>query len=152
MPKAEEEWSREIVEDPEIPPLVTAVPHLKDDVAALRRLMGCKEPPLKRARSRRSAKCYYGFGDALGSGFGATIQIDDAIHYEYGRWCTEVTEEKSSNWRELTNLVEALERIVVEQALSGSEIFIFTNNSTAEAQRSGRASPALHYCLSLWCA
>jgi hypothetical protein len=44
-----------------------------------------------------------------------------------------VTEERSSNWRELDNLVEALERIVVEHDLRGSEIFIFTDNSTAEA-------------------
>jgi hypothetical protein len=133
MTNAEDEWSREIVEEPEIPLFVKAVPRFKDDVAALQRLMGCAKPPLKRVRCRRSAKCYYGFGDASGSGFGATIQIDGEIHYEYGQWCLEVKEEKSSNWRELNNLVEALERIVVEQALSGSEIFIFTDNSTTEA-------------------
>jgi hypothetical protein len=96
------------MDDPEMPPLVRAVPRFRDDVAALRRLMVSKEPPLKRARSRRSSKYYYGFGDALGSSFGATIQIDDLIHYEYGQWCTEVTERKSSNWGELNNLVEAL--------------------------------------------
>jgi hypothetical protein len=33
----------------------------------------------------------------------------------------------------LNNLVEALESLVVEHALRGSEIFIFTDNSTAEA-------------------
>ena len=76
---------------------------------------------------------FYGFGDASGSGFGATIQIGDQIHYEYGQWCSEVTELKSSNWRELNNLVEALERLVVEHDMRGSEIFIFTDNSTAEA-------------------
>jgi hypothetical protein len=45
----------------------------------------------------------------------------------------EVTEEKTSNWRELNNLVEALERLVVEHDMQGLEIFIFTDNSTAEA-------------------
>jgi hypothetical protein len=133
MQKAEEEWAREEASELEIPIWVKAVPRFKDDVAALRRLMSCEEPPLKRARCSRSAKCYYGFGDASGSGFGATIQIDDEIHYEYGQWCSQVTEERSSNWQELDNLVEALERIVVEQDLRGSEIFIFTDNSIAEA-------------------
>jgi hypothetical protein len=133
MAKPDEEWSREIVDDPEVPLLVKAVPRFKDDVAALRRLMASKEPPSRRARSRRSSKCYNGFGDASGSGFGATIQIDDIIRYEYGQWCTEVKERKSSNWHELNNLVEALGRIVVEEELIGSEIFIFTDNSTAEA-------------------
>lgn len=59
--------------------------------------------------------------------------MDGQIHYEYGQWCLEVTEEQSSNWRELDNLVEALERIVVEQELQGSKIFIFADNSTVEA-------------------
>jgi hypothetical protein len=57
MTKADEEWSREIVEDLEIPPFVKAVPRFKDDVAALQQLMGCEKPPLKRARCRRSTKC-----------------------------------------------------------------------------------------------
>jgi hypothetical protein len=54
MAKPDEEWSREIVDDLEVPLLVKAVPRFKDNVAALRRLMASKEPPLKRARSRRS--------------------------------------------------------------------------------------------------
>jgi hypothetical protein len=133
MTKAEEEWSREEVEELEIPLYVKAVPRFKDDITSLLRLMKSDTPPLKRARCKRSAKCYYGFGDASGSGFGATIQINGKIHYEYGQWSSEVTEERSSNWRELNNLVEVLERIVVEEDLKGSEIFIFTDNSTAEA-------------------
>jgi hypothetical protein len=45
----------------------------------------------------------------------------------------EVTESRSSNWRELDNLVEGLVQIVVEQGLLGSANFTFTNHSTAEA-------------------
>jgi hypothetical protein len=45
----------------------------------------------------------------------------------------EVTEQRSSNWRELNNLVEAVDRIVNENGMRGSEIFIFTDNLTAEA-------------------
>jgi hypothetical protein len=44
-----------------------------------------------------------------------------------------VTEKRLSNWQELNNLVEAIERMVVEHGLRGSEIFIFTNNLTEEA-------------------
>jgi hypothetical protein len=136
MPKAEEEWSREIVEDPEIPPLVagdsccTPFQGRRGNTPAID---GVQRAPSKKGQEPAQRKMVLWFWGRLGSGFGATIQIDDAIHYEYGQWCTEVTEEKSSNWQELNNLLEALERIVVEQALSGSEIFIFTDNSTAEA-------------------
>jgi hypothetical protein len=64
--------------------------------------------------------------------FGATIQTGDRIWYKYGQWI-EDAEEKSSNWREFTNLVEFLEGAIVEHKLEGSEIFIFTDNSTSEA-------------------
>jgi hypothetical protein len=131
--KEDEDWSREEVEVEEVPILVKAVPRFKDDVACLSKLLSTENPPLKRVRSKHTAKVFYGFGDASGSGFGATMQIDDGIHYQYGQWCYEVTEEKSSNWRELNNLVEFLEHSVEENGLSGCEIFIFTDNSTAEA-------------------
>jgi hypothetical protein len=95
--------------------------------------MTADHPPLKRVRACKSGKVFYGFGDASGSGFGATIQIGDEIHYEYGQWCLEVTKERTSNWRELNNLVEALEGLVCEHDLRGCELFIFTDNSVAES-------------------
>jgi hypothetical protein len=91
------------------------------------------KPPLKCVRAKATAKAYYGFGGASGCRFGATLQIGDNILYEYGQWSSEVTDTRSSNWRELNNLVETLERVVVEHDLGGTKIFIFTNNSTAEA-------------------
>jgi hypothetical protein len=130
--KDDEDWDRSVVKIEAIPELVSAVPRFREGVRALRWLMKADKPPLKGARGTKTAGAYYGFGDASGSGFGATIQIDGQIHYEYGQWCAE-TEKKSSNWRELNNLVEAIVRMVVEHELWGSEIFIFTNNSTAEA-------------------
>jgi hypothetical protein len=48
----------------------------KSNVKALQRLMKAKLPPLKRARCKQTAKAFYGFGDASGSGFGATIQVE----------------------------------------------------------------------------
>jgi hypothetical protein len=131
--KEDEDWSREEVVTEEVPITVEAVPRFRADITALATLMTAEKPPLKRARCNQTCKVFYGFGDASGCGFGATIQIGDEIHFEYGQWCSEVTEEKSSNWRELNNLVEALERVVLEHDMRGSEIFIFTDNSVAEA-------------------
>jgi hypothetical protein len=114
------------------PAYVVAVPRLADDMMAILKLMASDLPVLRRVRCRKSSKAYYGFGDASGLGFGAMIQIRDEIWYEYGQW-TEIANEKSSNWREFTNLVEFLEGAVVKHKLGGSEIFIFTDNSTSEA-------------------
>ena len=72
-------------------------------------------------------------GSCQGAGYGATIQIEEHFYYEYGQWCYKVTENRSSNWREYINLVEAIERTVVEHNMRGPEFFIFTDNSTAEA-------------------
>jgi hypothetical protein len=133
LKKEDEEWSRDEVVSEDVPIWVKAVPRFQADVSALLRLLQSDKPPLKRARCKKTAKVFYGFGDASGSGFGATIQIDDHIEFEYGQWCHEVTETKSSNWRELNNLVEALERSVNTHDMRGSEFFIFIDNSTAEA-------------------
>jgi hypothetical protein len=117
--KDDEDWSRAQVEIEDVPITVKAVPRFKEDIEALQRLMKAEMPPLKRAHCKRTAKAFYGFGDASGSGFGATIQVDAGIRYEYGQWCSEVTEERSSNWRELNNLVEALESLVVDYSMRG---------------------------------
>jgi hypothetical protein len=113
--------------------VVVAVPRLGDDIRALMKLISMEKPVLRRVQCKKTSKAYYGFGDASGLAFGATIQIGDEIWYEYGQWSSEVTEERSSNWREFTNLVEFLERSVRRHGLQGSEIFIFTDNSTSEA-------------------
>jgi hypothetical protein len=80
------------------------------------------------------AEVFYGFGDASQDGFGFNIQKpdDDQLLYRFGQWCDEVSEE-SSNYRELLNLVVRLEELVKDGTLSGAEVFIFTDNSTAEA-------------------
>lgn len=56
----------------------------------------------------------------------------EKIDYKYGHWCTAKSEE-SSNYRELANLVEALEIQVQDGVLFGCEVFLFTDNSTAES-------------------
>jgi hypothetical protein len=136
LDRPDEDWGGADEDTPEeAPAVVKAVPRLLHDVDAPLHLMESEKPPLKRVRAKAAAKACYGFGDASGCGFGgATIQIGDETIYECGQWtAAEVTESRSSNWRDLNNLVETLERIVKTHNLGISEIFIFTDNSTAEA-------------------
>jgi hypothetical protein len=43
-----------------------------------------------------------------------------------------VSENQSSNWQELNNLVEAMEGAAKDNELAGSEVFLFTDNLAAE--------------------
>jgi hypothetical protein len=79
------------------------------------------------------ATAIYSFVDASGRGFGSTFQVGDKVFFQYGQWPEQVSETMSSNWRELANLVESLEVEVVERGLKDCEIFLFTDNTTAEA-------------------
>jgi hypothetical protein len=135
---AAELGDEEEVADGHAPPVVVGAPRLRSDMLALLSLMSSDTPVLQRVRCKKASKAYYGFGDALGLGFGATIQIGDAIWYEYGQWSSEVVEDSSSNWREFANLVQFLEGAIVEHKLAGSEIFIFSDNITAEAASSAQ--------------
>jgi hypothetical protein len=85
-------------------------------------------------RAKKFADVYYGFGDASQDGFRFNIQEQngDTIHYRYGQWSDEVSE-KSSNYQELYNLVCRLEELVEDGTLEGCEVFIFTENLTAES-------------------
>jgi hypothetical protein len=132
-------------EDETVPHEVLAVPRLKSDMQTLLSLMSADKPVLRQTRCPKTSKAYYGFGDASGLGFGATIQVGDSIWYEYEQWTKEVVEERSSNWQEFTNLVEFLESAVREHKLEGLEIFIFTDNLTSEAAswKGSSSSPLL---------
>ena len=124
------------------PTTVKAVPRLHQDVSALKTLCATPTPPWRRVRPKKTAAVYYGFGDASGSAYGAALQQlrsgkgDDPprqVLYEYGQWLERATEEESSNWREFTNLVEFLESQSKGGGLNDSELFMFTDNSTADA-------------------
>jgi hypothetical protein len=126
----EVEWMDE-GHDEDQPALVKAVPRLSEDIEALEYLCRADVPPLRRVRCVKHACAYYGSRDASGCGFGATLQLGNAIEYEYGQWAWEAQE--SSNWRELNILVEFAKGKVRSKDLSGCELFIFTDNTTAEA-------------------
>jgi hypothetical protein len=114
-----------------MPKYVKCVPRLREDVEALRVLTLAAEPPKLSVRCQKLAAVYYGFGDASGKAFGSTFQFGDEIVYRYGQWCSAIQEE-SSNYKELGNLVSALKQAVEDRALTDCEIFLFTDNTTAE--------------------
>jgi hypothetical protein len=132
--EGEEEMDDEnLCDHTDAPATVKAVPWLAWDRRALAELMSDEKPLLRRIRVKRAMKAYYGFGNASGYGFGATIQIGENLWYEYGQWASKIAEESSSNWRELANLVNFIERTVDTHDVDGSELFIFTDNQTAES-------------------
>jgi hypothetical protein len=100
------------------PQRVKAAVRLESYLKALEALLEGGSPKKKRIRSDKVVEVYYGFGDASATGActnfqcvlkqGQVFELDETIHYQYGHWCTEVSEE-SLNYRELSNLVEGLE-------------------------------------------
>jgi hypothetical protein len=114
------------------PASVRAAPRLPQDLASLQQLFSNPIPPSRCIRASQVTTCLYGFVDASGSGFGSSFQLSDgAVMYRYGLWGRDA-DDTSSNYKELRNLVESLEEGVATGALSDSEIFVFTDNSTAE--------------------
>lgn len=115
------------------PTLVQAVPRLAQDLCSLQLLLTPTAPPQRAIRPTAIASCIYGFADASRTGFGSTLQLPSGeLAYRFGLWGRDA-ESGSSNYRELRNLVEVLEEGVASKVLLGSEIFLFTDNSTAES-------------------
>jgi hypothetical protein len=82
----------------------------------------------------KTANVLYGFGDASGLGFGSSIRLGDGtVLWKSGTWSHSFAAEKSSNYFELANLVFALEDLLEKGELADHEIFMFTDNSTAES-------------------
>ena len=124
--------SKQSEDAPELTPVST---RFADDVNAFFSLFAGDEPVKLLVRGKNIWEVIYGFGDASGAGFGASFVKagdEDKIYFRYGRWGSDL-DASSSNFRELNNLVESLEDIVKEQNLGGVEIYVFTDNSTAEA-------------------
>jgi len=115
------------------PKKVRAVPRLNGDLEALLAMTESETPPRCVVRSQGVVTVTYGFGDASGLGFGSSIDIDgETIRVRTGTWPWTISEEASSNWRELKNLVEAIKDMALEGRLEGKELFMFTDNSVAE--------------------
>jgi len=116
----------------EPPTTVLPVPQLSSEIHALKHLFEPAIPPLRLVTPTSTATAAYGFGDASGSGFGTTLLIKDTLHYQHGQWTT-AHQEESSNYRKLSNLIFGIEEAVEHKLLADCELFLFTDNSTAEA-------------------
>ena len=126
--------------------LTTPAPRFVSDVEALLQLSKFDLPPLRVVRPSMVVHVYYGFGDASGKQFGATISdnynrksnsvlINEEHHdvrFRVGIWSA-YEEEESSNFKELCNLVQTLTTEARAGRLKNCEMFLFTDNSTAES-------------------
>jgi hypothetical protein len=130
------------------------------DISFLNAMFGADQPTKRLIRGVKVARLIYGFGDASGAGFGASwVEVgrtegvegtqsgSSLVKYRFGRWGKD-GDGTSSNFRELCNLVEALEEMSQNGELKGTEVFLFTDNATAEAGfNRGSSSSALLYAL-----
>ena len=82
------------------PAFAKAIPWLKHNVWDMEELMQGDTPLLRRVQGKKMAKVLYRFGDASKATFGATIQIEDEILYQYGQWSSKIVENSFSNRKE----------------------------------------------------
>jgi hypothetical protein len=114
------------------PKSVCWVPRFPDDIPALETLFNKETPPRRKIRPTKQAVAIYKFGDASGTGFGSSFTIDGKVSYRHGQWSNDLSQ-KSSNHRELANLIFAIENAHEKGFLCKAELFMFTNNFTAES-------------------
>jgi hypothetical protein len=111
--------------------LSDSVLRFEDDLKALEGFFEIEDPPLVSDRVSKLAMVVYAFTDASGLGFGDTFLFDDDIEYTIGTWGVD-EECESSNYKELRNTVDAIERHSSEGKLSECMLFFCTDNSTVE--------------------
>jgi hypothetical protein len=109
-----------------------AVPRFEEDLEALTLLTKGECPTKQCVRNRKSLTAYYGFGDASSAGLGATVECPEGLQGRFGLWGRD-EEGQSSNYQELRNLVKTVEEIARAGYLTDGELWIFTDNSTAES-------------------
>jgi hypothetical protein len=123
---------------------VSPTPQLLDDLSALETLLLPETPPRRLLRSSRCLAAVYGFVDASEAGFGCTLMLPgNVIKLRHGAWGS-YYDSVSSHFRELSNLVQSIEAAANEGELDSSELFIFTDNTTAEGAYYKGNSPNKH--------
>jgi hypothetical protein len=96
------------------PQVVTGVPRLKSDLTALAALFASLVPPRRVVRGSSVGVVLYGYADASRSGFGSSFLTPAGLRIHYGLWGRDLLH-LSSNFRELRNLVNAVEWELVDQ-------------------------------------
>jgi len=114
------------------PSHVASAPRLIDDLHALQTMFQGEVPSIRILRPTRMAVAVYSIGDASGAGYGTAFANESSIWFCFGVWGSDA-DNSSSNFRELRNLTEAVEHGVQSGRLQDCELFIYTDNSTAEA-------------------
>ena len=132
----------------EAPDLVMPVPQLERDLAVLQRFFAGKTPVQVIVRpSQGVLSVAYAAGDASGEGYGSRSKpVGQAPLIRRGFWFSDASD-NSSNWRELKNLLEGMREDGRRGRLVGKEVWLFTDNSTAETAfyKGTSSSPELHY-------
>jgi len=127
------DWEEGSMGHPEEPPQrVPPAPRLVDDLMALEMMFQGEVPAVRLLRPARLGVIIYGIGDASGAGYGSAFADASSVWYYFGVWGADA-EDASSNYRELRNLTESIELGVQTGQLHDCEMFVFTDNSTAEA-------------------
>jgi hypothetical protein len=114
------------------PSKVKIMPRLSHDIDALHELFSPESPPQRPVRSKKFTEAVYMFRDAFGLGFSSSLLIETRLFYQHGQWL-EANLEKSSNIRELSNLINAMKDVSKKGLLENMELFIFTDNFTEES-------------------
>jgi hypothetical protein len=114
------------------PETVKAVPRLSGDLDCLIQLTEQATPPLVKDRPATYVWVEYGAGDASGGGLGSAFRKRTGVIARAGLWGRDM-DGSTSNFRELYNLVDAVEKECKAGRLEDAELFLFTDNSTAEA-------------------
>jgi hypothetical protein len=119
-------------QDTAAPDWLQPAPRLGSDVQCLLTLFAADTAPTLRARCTDHRVAIYGFVDASSTGHRSSFTLPDGtLLFRHGLWGRD-TDSLSSNFWELCNLVESVEEAVHLGELQGSELFIFTDNTTAE--------------------
>ena len=127
------------------PKMVQVCTRFPTDLSTLSRFFDLPDLPAVSIRTKNIITVVYGFGDASGSGLGATFTNGTGFSYRVGVWGPDDAVE-SSNWKEFTNIVDSsLEDEASSGNLQDSEVFMFTDNATVEAcaEKGTSSSPKL---------
>jgi hypothetical protein len=118
--------------NPSAPETVQPAPCLKGDLIALTELLSPDSPPQCIIRSSSVSSPRYRFGDASGTGLESSLLVSHSLKVTQGVWGHREAR-ASSNFRELSNLVDTLELGLSSSLLKDTKFFLFTDNLTAES-------------------
>jgi hypothetical protein len=130
----EEDWedTTDFICLDDAPSVLAPAPRLSSNLECLRQLFANPTPPTRMIRCMRWQTAVYGFVDASSAGFGGSFALPDgSVFFRHGLWGRDA-DSMSSNFKELCNLVDSIEEGVQSRELADTELFILTDNTTAE--------------------